>query len=85
MNNKNNKLPYKISAYINDHFKEDFLFDVKRIRKGEQGVIYTVEVSKDGYIHELNFNEEGKVLSQDTEQAFPMDDHDGNERGEVPE
>lgn len=85
MNKQINKLPYKISAYINDHFKEEFLFDVKSVRKEKQGVIYTVEVSKDGYIEVLTFNEEGNILNRDAKQAFPMDDHDGNVQGEVPE
>ena len=85
INKQNNKLPYKISAYINDHFKEEFLFDIKSVRKEKQGVIYTVEVSKDGYTHVLTFDGEGNILNSDAKQAFPMDDHDGNVPGEVPE
>ncbi|UII30681.1 hypothetical protein LVD17_20520 [Fulvivirga ulvae] len=77
INKKYDKLPYKISAYINKHFKEDFLFDVKEVRKEKHKVVYTIEVAKDGYIHMLQFNEEGRVLNQETEQAFPADDHDG--------
>lgn len=84
MNKDNSKLPYKITAYINKHFREDFLFDVKEVRKEKGHVFYTIEISKDGNIHVLKFNGEGHLLSQEVELAFPDDDHDGNLYGEVP-
>lgn len=37
---------------------------------------YTVEVSKDNHIHTLLFDEAGKLVKDDTQQAFKSDDHD---------
>jgi hypothetical protein len=73
---KPEKIPYRISDYIQEHFKEDFLFEVKEIKEINGHPLYVIEVSKDDYIHTLRFNEHGTLLSEDAEQAFPPDIHE---------
>lgn len=81
----NEKLPYSISDYIKEHFREDFLFEVKSIKHVEGHVYYTVEVSKDNYIHTLRFNEEGELVKEEADQAFPPDIHEEPGFEDVPE
>jgi hypothetical protein len=78
------RIPIGISDYINDHFKEDFLFEVKDIREIQGHSIYSVEVSKDDYIHKLKFDEHGTLVKEESEQAFPPDIHE-EQTGDVPE
>jgi hypothetical protein len=78
------RIPHGISDYIQEHFKEDFLFDVKEVKEIDGHSVYTVEVSKDDYIHTLRFNEEGTLLKEEAEQAFPPDRHEQT-FGDVPE
>lgn len=79
------KIPFAISEYIRDHFKEDFLFYVKDIRAVHGHQVYTVEVSKDNYIHQLKFNEDGTLVDERSAEAFPPDIHEEQTFGEVPE
>ncbi|MDH4091153.1 MAG: hypothetical protein OEV74_15335 [Cyclobacteriaceae bacterium] len=76
-------LPYKISEYIQSKFREDFLFEVKQVRPIGGQLMYTVEVSKDGYIYTLNFNVEGDLIAEEAAQAFPPDSHDENTYGDL--
>jgi len=78
------KIPSKISDYINVHFKEDFLFEVKNVREGVQAN-YHIEVSKDNYIYTLQFNESGDLLSEEVSQAFLPDTHDEPGFEEIPD
>lgn len=73
------KIPNKVSEYIRDHFREDFLFKVKEVAQVNGKWHYTVEVTKDDYIHTLQFNEKGTLVKQEEDQAFPTDIHE--ERG----
>jgi hypothetical protein len=73
---KNATLPYKITEYVKEHFKEDFLFEVKDVRKIKNDWFYTVEVTKDNYIHTLKFNHNGEIMADEAQQAFPSDIHD---------
>ena len=79
------RIPFKISEYITDHFKEDFLFEVKDIKEIHGHTIYSIEVSKDDYIHKLRFNEDGTLVKEESEQAFPPDIHEEQAFGEIPE
>ena len=81
----NNKLPHSISSYVREHFREDFLFEVKDIRRVKGRLTYSVEVAKDDVIYMLKFNEEGKLLSEETEQAFLSDDREPQASGDVPD
>jgi hypothetical protein len=76
MKTTNQKLPYRISEYIKDHFQEDFLFEVKEARQIKGHWNYTVQVTKDNYIQTLRFNEEGELIKEEADQAFPPDVHD---------
>jgi hypothetical protein len=79
------EIPLGISSYIGDHFKEDFLFEVKGVKQIKGHSIYTVEVSKDDYIHTLRFNEDGTLIEEKAEQAFPPDIHEEQTSGDIPE
>jgi hypothetical protein len=79
------KIPFGISEYITDHFKEDFLFEVKDVKNIRGHFIYTIEVSKDDYIHTLKFNEDGSLLKEEAQEAFPPDSHEEPIAGDVPE
>jgi hypothetical protein len=79
------KIPAGISNYVKEHFREDFLFDVKEVKEIQGHSYYVIEVSKDDYIHTLKFNEHGTLLQEDAEQAFPPDMHEEQPFGEVPE
>jgi hypothetical protein len=78
-------IPYGISDYIREHFKEDFLFRIKDVKKINDHSTYVVEVSKDDYIYTLRFNEDGVLLKEDVEQAFPPDMHEEQTFRDVPE
>lgn len=85
MKTKTHTLPLKASEYIQDHFREDFLFEVKEVKKIKGQFYYFVEVTKDDYIHSLQFNEEGSLINEVAEEAFPTDIHEEQASGEVPE
>lgn len=78
-------IPYKITDYVNEHFREDFLFEVKKIIQVKGHPQYEIEVSKDDYIHKLIFNENGELLRDETEQAFLPDEHEGPTFEDVPD
>ena len=85
MNSNNEKLPYGISEYIKQHFREDFLFEVKEVRKVSGQWYYAVEITKDNYIHTLRFNEKGELVNAEAEQAFPAENREGPAFEEIPE
>ena len=76
MKTRDPKLPYKISEYIKDQYREDFLFEVKEVKKVNGQWYYIVEVTADNYTHLLKFNEAGELIKEQAEQTFPPDDHD---------
>lgn len=73
---KAQKLPVKISDYITDHFKEDFLFEVRDVKRSGGQLYYIIEVSKDNYITTLKFNEDGDLVQEESTRAFQEDAHD---------
>ena len=78
-------IPMKITDYIQDHFREEFLFEVKTIIQVKGHPQYEIEVSKDDFIHKLSFNENGDLLKEETEQAFPPDEHEGPTFEDLPD
>jgi hypothetical protein len=78
-------IPYGISDYIREHFKEDFLFDLKEVKTSNGHATFVVEISKDDYIYNMKFNEDGVLLKEDVEQAFPPDMHEEQTFRDVPE
>jgi len=85
MKPKNLKLPFKISEYIQDRFREDFLFEVKDVKSIKGQLNYFVEVTKDDYIHSLQFNEQGNLVEGKADEAFPTDIHEQPISGDVPD
>lgn len=79
------KIPFGITDYISKNFRDDFLFKVKDIRENNGHPVYTIEVSKDDYLHTLRFDENGTLVKKDADQAFPPDIHEEQTFGEVPE
>ncbi|MGC1239987.1 MAG: hypothetical protein WA874_00290 [Chryseosolibacter sp.] len=79
------KLPHKITEYITGHFREDFLFEVKEIKQLKDHTFYTIEVSKDNYIDTLRFNENGVLVQDESDEAFPAEAHDEAGFGNVPD
>jgi len=85
MKTKTPALLLKASEYIQDHFREDFLFEVKEIRKIKDQFHYFVEVTKDDYIHSLHFNEQGNIVEDKAEATFQADIHEEQNSGDMPE
>lgn len=76
MKTNNQKLPYQITEYIKEHFREDFLFEVKEVRQIKGHWYYTIEVTKDNYSHTLRFSENGELIKDEADQTFPPDVHE---------
>lgn len=76
MNASSQRFPLRISEYVKDHFREEFLFEVKDVRQIKGQWYYTIEVTKDNYIHTLRFNEKGELVNEKADQAFPPDIHE---------
>lgn len=85
MKTNNPGIPHRMSEYIKEHFREDFLFEVKDVRQRNGHWYYTVEVTKDNYIHTLKFNEDGELMKEEADQAFPPDVHDEPTLEDIPE
>lgn len=85
MKTTNQKLPYQISEYIKNHFRDDFLFEVKEEKQIKGRWYYTLQVTKDNYIHTLKFNEDGELIKDEADQAFPPDVHEGPTFVDIPE
>ncbi len=79
------KIPFAISSYITDRFREDFLLTVKEIKTIKNQLRYTVEVSKDNFIHTLQFNQDGKLINDEVVEAFVTDEHDEKGFDTIPE
>lgn len=79
------KLPYAATEYIAKRFREEFLFELKEHKQVKGQWIYVVEVSQDGYIHTLQFDDKGALVKEEADPAFPADAHDGPAPEEVPE
>lgn len=78
-------LPYAATEYIAKRFRKEFLFELKDRRQVEGRWQYEVEVSQDGYIHTLYFSDQGALLKEVADPAFPGDEHDGPTPEEVAE
>ncbi len=84
MKESGQEIPYKISEYIQSKFREDFLFEVKKVQAIGGQLTYTVEVSKDDYVHTLRFNASGDLIADEAAQAFPPDMHEEDPYGDLP-
>lgn len=79
------KLPYAATDYITKRFRKEFLFELKEYKQVKDKWIFVVEVSQDNYIHTLEFDAKGALLSEKADPAFPADAHEGPIPEEVPE
>jgi hypothetical protein len=79
------KVPYKIADYIKEHFKEDFLFEVKEVREINGKLHYLIEVAKNNFIHTLLFNEAGELVQEEANQAFPSDRYEAPGSADIPD
>ncbi|ELR73889.1 hypothetical protein C900_00053 [Fulvivirga imtechensis AK7] len=73
--NTKSKVPYKVSEYIRDTFREEFLCSIKSYTRDGK-TYYLAEVTKDDLIHHLKFDEKGQLMKDDADPAFPPDIHD---------
>ena len=71
MTSAENKLPNKVNEYIRRHFREDFLFTVKNVRRVGPRTHYSIDVTKDDYIYHLKFDERGWLVRKEVEAAYP--------------
>lgn len=85
MNAMQPTLPAKISDYINSHFREDFLFQYKAMRKVGNMNCYAIDISKDNHIYHLYFNQHGSLVKKLVEESYPADDHTDPHEGDSPE
>ncbi|MBS9525279.1 hypothetical protein KI659_14770 [Litoribacter alkaliphilus] len=78
-----NKLPVKAVEYLKENFRKEFIFDLKGTRKIEGETFYQVEVSKDGLIHQLTFNQSGQKISEIADDAFPSEEGNAESNPEI--
>jgi hypothetical protein len=71
---ESHKIPPPIADYIQEHFLGSFLTRVNERKGPGEHTHYDVEVSHEGMVHYLEFNDHGTLLSQRMEEAFP-DEH----------
>lgn len=76
------KIPYKISEYLQNHFREGFLFDVKKITDAHGRIFYNIEVDQDSMTFHLKFTEEGGLVKEEADPAFPQDPFEDTPREE---
>lgn len=85
MKTTSQKLPYPISEHIKDHFREDIFFEVQEAKQLKGHWYYSIEATKDNNIHTLRLNEEGELIKDEADQAFPSDVHEGAIFEDAPE
>ncbi len=71
------KIPFEISAYIKDHFREGCLSDIKTERTESGHFQYKVKVYEDQLIHLLEFNEKGHLIKSDERPVYNEDYFEG--------
>lgn len=81
---ENRRLPYKASEYIKNRFREEFLFELKETKQIDGHWFYTVEVTKDDYIHTLRFDDQGALVKKEEDEAFPTDMHEAQGFDDLP-
>lgn len=70
------KIPYQISDYISNKFRSEFLCDIKSYSNDNGKTFFLAEVSKDDLIHHLKFDENGQLVKEELDLAFPPDIHE---------
>jgi hypothetical protein len=76
--NDRSAVPLKISDYINNRFREDFLCAFRVVRRVNRSVLFEATVTKDDSIYTLWFTSEGSLINEEVAPAFPPDFHDAH-------
>lgn len=76
------RLPYKISSFIKNRFREGYLVEIKPIKYKDSHRIFRVEINENDVIHHLEFNERGKLIKHQTEPEFEEDYYKSDTYGE---
>lgn len=75
------KLPHQISEYLLNRFKDGYVSHVKTVNNKDGNLRYTVMVNEDETIHQLQFDEEGKLIDHTTGSMFDDDYHRESSHG----
>lgn len=70
------ELPYNISEYLKEHFREDFLTEIKETTNKEGHLIYEVNVSSQDSLYHLKFNSKGILIEKEMEPILELDDEE---------
>ncbi|OFY88003.1 MAG: hypothetical protein A3F72_08520 [Bacteroidetes bacterium RIFCSPLOWO2_12_FULL_35_15] len=67
------ELPYEISEYLKENFREDFLTEIKKTTTNDGKVIYKVDVSNEDQLYHLKFNSKGLLMEKEMEPILELD------------
>lgn len=67
------ELPYEISEYLKENFREDFLTEIKKTTASDGKVIYKVDVSNEDSLYHLKFNSKGLLMEKEMEPILELD------------
>ncbi|MDI1355211.1 MAG: hypothetical protein PSX36_09845 [bacterium] len=70
------ELPHKISEFITNNFRGEFLSDIKKIRDKRGKDIYDVSISHDNTLHHLRFNALGVLIERNAEPLMELYEED---------
>ncbi len=67
-------IPAGISEYIKNHFRDDYLTDIRTVTGNSGDTSYFVDVTHDKSLFHLKFDSQGKLVLQETEPILDLDD-----------
>ena len=67
-------IPIRISEYIKQNFREDYLTDIKLVKDIKGICFYYVDVTHEDNIYHLKFNESGELIEKAIEAVIYPDD-----------
>lgn len=65
-------LPQRMSDYIQNYFRSEFITDVRTTRNHNGELIYIAEISHDNTLYNLRFDKSGNLLHLDSEPALEL-------------
>jgi hypothetical protein len=74
--NEKNPIPAGISEYIRDHFRDDYLTEVRTVKNKAGDLFYFVDVTHDQNLFHLKFDAHGRLVLQETEPILQLDDEE---------
>ena len=75
-NSSKKPIPAGISEYIREHFRNDFLTDIRAVKNKSGELFYYVDVTHDKNLFHLKFDAYGNLLLRETEPIMELDDED---------